>query len=29
MRPAGEETMFRDELVDKGFLVTSSEKLIT
>jgi NADH-quinone oxidoreductase subunit B len=29
MRPAAEETAFRDELMDKGFLVTASDKLIT
>jgi NADH-quinone oxidoreductase subunit B len=29
MYPADEETLFRDELMDKGFLITSSDKLIT
>jgi NADH-quinone oxidoreductase subunit B len=28
MYPADEETLFRDELMDKGFLFTSSDKLI-
>jgi NADH-quinone oxidoreductase subunit B len=28
MYPADEETLFRDELMDKGFLITSSNKLI-